>query len=53
MFNYYARAKLYTSSDRDKLAAFVKKAKEVEIPNYDYTLAINFADAIVNYCNEN
>lgn len=28
-------------------------AKEVEIPNYDYTLAINFADAIVNYCNEN
>lgn len=28
MFNYYARAKLYTSSDRDKLAAFVKKAKE-------------------------
>ena len=28
MLNYYARAKLYTSADRDKLAAFVKKAKE-------------------------
>lgn len=28
-------------------------AKEVDIPNYDSSLAINFADAIVNYCNEN
>jgi hypothetical protein len=28
-------------------------AKEVDIPNYDPTLAVNFADAIVNYCNEN
>lgn len=28
MLNYYARAKLYSSTDRDKLAAFVKKAKE-------------------------
>lgn len=28
-------------------------AKEVDIPNYDYTLAINFADAIVDYCNQN
>ena len=28
-------------------------AKEVDITNYDPTLAVNFADAIVNYCNEN
>lgn len=28
MLNYYARAKLYSSSDRDKIAAWVKKAKE-------------------------
>lgn len=28
MLNYYARAKLYSASDRDKIAAWVKKAKE-------------------------
>lgn len=44
MLNYYARAKLYASTDRDKLAAFVAKAKK----NYGMvliTVDVRFTDS--------
>lgn len=44
MLNYYARAKLYVSSDRDKLAAWVAKAKN----NYGIkliTVDVRFTDS--------
>ena len=33
--------------------ALTLASKEIDIPNYDYSMALQFADSIVNYCNEN